>query len=202
MKEEGVAQLDLPRVVEGIRSGDAASAKDLYTSFRWLRSHFAAKLGWQEADDRYHDLIVATVTGIKSGALRDPARLAGYMRVTARNMIAGRFTACSKMRQLELDDRWLAIKDDRPSVEATTIRREAKDIATRILDAMPLRDRTVLMRFYVDEHRPEQICSEMSLSPTQFRLIKSRAKARFTSLMQRRIGPGWAISARPNRKMA
>ena len=34
---------------------------------------------------------------------------------------------------------------------------------------------------------PEQICSEMDLTETQFRLIKSRAKARYGELGQRRF---------------
>ena len=49
----------------------------------------------------------------------------------------------------------------------------------RILRRMPLRDREVLTRFYLHEQTQEQICAEMGLSETQFRLLKSRAKTRF-----------------------
>jgi hypothetical protein len=47
---------------------------------------------------------------------------------------------------------------------------------------MPARDREVLTRFYLQEQTVSQIAEEMSITETQFRLIKSRAKARFSEL--------------------
>ena len=117
-------------------------------------------------------------------------------------MIANRLGARSRLCQLELDEDWRGIKDERPSAEAALIRRQVKEIAARVLGAMPLRDRTVLLRFYVDEQRPERICSEMDLTATQFRLLKSRAKARFTSLMQCRMGPRRATNGHATHKTA
>jgi DNA-directed RNA polymerase specialized sigma24 family protein len=57
----------------------------------------------------------------------------------------------------------------------------------RILNSLPKRDREVLARFYLEEQRPERICREMGLSETQFRLVKSRAKARFGELGKSRF---------------
>jgi RNA polymerase sigma-70 factor, ECF subfamily len=45
-------------------------------------------------------------------------------------------------------------------------------------------EKEVLTRFYLWKQRPEQICSIMRLSETQFRLIKSCAKARFIALAE------------------
>jgi hypothetical protein len=45
----------------------------------------------------------------------------------------------------------------------------------------------VLIRFYLDEQTPDVICRDMGLTETQFRLIKSRAKARFGGLGKRRF---------------
>jgi RNA polymerase sigma-70 factor (ECF subfamily) len=49
------------------------------------------------------------------------------------------------------------------------------------------RDREILTRFYLDEQTQEQICGEMNLTETQFRLLKSRAKARFGELGRRKL---------------
>jgi hypothetical protein len=43
------------------------------------------------------------------------------------------------------------------------------------------------MRFYLQEQSPRQICRDLGLTPTQFRLTKSRAKARFTELGRARF---------------
>ncbi len=40
---------------------------------------------------------------------------------------------------------------------------------------------------YLREQKAEQICSELKLTQTQFRLIKSRAKARFGELGRARL---------------
>jgi RNA polymerase sigma-70 factor, ECF subfamily len=52
---------------------------------------------------------------------------------------------------------------------------------------MAPRCREILERFYLREQRREQICREMSLTETQFRLLKSRAKARLGDRGQRRL---------------
>jgi RNA polymerase sigma-70 factor (ECF subfamily) len=49
------------------------------------------------------------------------------------------------------------------------------------------RDREILTRFYLDEQTQEKICEDMSLTETQFRLLKSRAKARFGELGKRKL---------------
>jgi DNA-directed RNA polymerase specialized sigma subunit len=65
----------------------------------------------------------------------------------------------------------------------------------QVLRSMSARDREILTRFYLQEQTQEQICAEMNLTETQFRLLKSRAKARFGELGKRRLqkrGPGSA----------
>ena len=41
--------------------------------------------------------------------------------------------------------------------------------------------------FYLREQSQEQICEEMKLTETQFRLLKSRAKARFGELGKKKL---------------
>ena len=58
----------------------------------------------------------------------------------------------------------------------------------RLLQETPRRDREILTRFYLLGENRRQICSEMKLSYTQYRLLKSRAKARFAELGKRTLG--------------
>ena len=57
-------------------------------------------------------------------------------------------------------------------------------IVERILTELPERDRQALVRFYVHAEPAEVVCREAGLSETEFRRIKSRAKARFLALAQ------------------
>ena len=59
-----------------------------------------------------------------------------------------------------------------------------------VLYSISERDREILTRFYLREQSQEQICEDMNLTETQFRLLKSRAKARFGELGRRKVTKG------------
>ena len=63
----------------------------------------------------------------------------------------------------------------------------AAAMADAVLRSISVRDREILTRFYLMEETQEEICEEMNLSDTQFRLLKSRAKARFGELGRKRL---------------
>jgi DNA-directed RNA polymerase specialized sigma24 family protein len=79
------------------------------------------------------------------------------------------------------------LRDRQPDPERRAIERQNVDVALRILESLPRRDREILIRFYLQEQSPNQICRDMRLTATQFRLAKSRAKARFTELGRARF---------------
>jgi len=66
--------------------------------------------------------------------------------------------------------------------------KQREALATKILKSISQRGRDVLTRFYLMEQSQEQICMDMNLTDTQFRLLKSRAKARFAELGKRHLG--------------
>ena len=59
------------------------------------------------------------------------------------------------------------------------MRLQKREMAARILVAMPACQREVLSRFYLQHQAPVEIQCAMRLTATQFRLMKSRAKAYF-----------------------
>jgi len=61
-------------------------------------------------------------------------------------------------------------------------------IAKKVLQGISRRDREILTRFYLLEETQEQI-SGRNLSETQFRLLKSRAKASFRRFGAAQSGP-------------
>ncbi|MCZ2154239.1 MAG: sigma-70 family RNA polymerase sigma factor, partial [Bryobacterales bacterium] len=73
--------------------------------------------------------------------------------------------------------------------EALMMSRERRRIMREALSELNARDREVLVRFYIDEVPMETICKEMNLTFTQFRLLKSRAKARLSEAGQRLLRP-------------
>jgi DNA-directed RNA polymerase specialized sigma24 family protein len=81
----------------------------------------------------------------------------------------------------------MPISDSRPDPERSAIERQNAQLALRVLNGVSKRDREVLIRFYLKEQTAPEICRDMELTETQFRLIKSRAKARFGELGKSRL---------------
>jgi RNA polymerase sigma-70 factor, ECF subfamily len=179
-----------PELVRRLRDGETSAMEDLYRVFcAGIRFHLWRHVGPQDMTDRLHDVFLIVTESIRSGELREPERLMGYVRTVVRRQIAGHLHTRREQRQ-----KWRTLEagpvlpDRRPSPESGIIRRQYRELASRILSSMRERDREVLLRFYVREQSAADICREMELSETQFRLLKSRAKARPTQLCHGRLG--------------
>jgi len=188
---EQPALFDLPDwtiTVERIQAGDPAAMAELYSVFtRGIRYLLLRSLGIEDIDDRVHDCFVVVTEAIRSGELREPARLMGYIRTVVRRHIAASIgNAVARRRNVvEFEDALFDVSDRKNNPEQELLARQHAEIARRVFNGVSNRDREILRRFYLLEQSQERICSEMGLSYNQFRLLKSRAKARFGKLGQR-----------------
>jgi len=179
---------DWSQIVARIREGDAAAMEELYSIFaRGIRYFLLRNLGSEELDDRVHDCFVIVTEAIRKGELRDPARLMGYVRTVVKRQIASAIDAAVDQRRTHVDyeETMFTLTDFNNDPEQATISRQRSEIARKVMLSISRRDREILDRFYVQEQSQDQICQEMGLSSTQFRLLKSRAKTRFGNLGKR-----------------
>jgi len=189
---------DWSEIVARIRDGDPEAMEQLYAIFaKGIRYFLLRNLGADDLDDRVHDCFVIVTEAIRRGDLRDPARLMGYVRTVVKRQIAASIeTAVTKRRsQVEYEESLFKITDWKDDPEQSLLARQRAEIARKVLTGISTKDREILQRFYVDEQPQEQICSEMGLTYNQFRLLKSRAKARFGD-MGKRLAKGMGVSFR------
>ena len=186
---EAPCQPSWAELVDKIRQKDAKGLEDLYRVFsRGVRFYLCRQLGPQDLDDRVHDTFLIVAQAIQRGDLREPERLMGYVRTIVRRQVAAQIEENVHSRKHQIDLEWgLAVHDAASNPEQNAIQRETQEIALKVLKSISARDREILIRFYLEEQTPDQICSEMGLSETQFRLLKSRAKARFGELGRRKV---------------
>jgi RNA polymerase sigma factor (sigma-70 family) len=191
-------------MVERIQAGDPSGMADLYSIFTTgIRFYLCRQLGPQDLDDKVHDAFLTIAQSIRRGDLREPERLMGYVRTVVRRQVAGYIgTAVEARRTLVDPDHGAILRDRKPDPERRAIEDQNNALAMRVLNTLPRRDREVLVRFYLQEQSPSQICRDMRLTATQFRLTKSRAKARFTELGQARFAlrHGFSAPSRPRKK--
>jgi RNA polymerase sigma-70 factor (ECF subfamily) len=176
-------------LVGRIRDGGTDGMTELYQLFsRGIRFYLCRQLGPQEIDDKVHDTFVVVVQAIRRGELREPQRLMGFVRTVVRRQVAAHIDRAvhSRREQTEIDS-GTRVADPRGNPEEAAIFRQRNALIQQVLGELSPRDGEILNRFYLDEQSQDQICAEMSLSETQFRLLKSRAKARFGELGKKKL---------------
>ncbi len=155
---------------------------------RGIRYYLCRQLGPQDLDDRVHDCFLVVIHAIKKGDLREPERLMGFVRTIVRRQIAGFIEGMVETRRKQVDLEFgNIVPDEKLDPENSAIYKQRESLAASVLKTISGRDREILTRFYLQEQSQEQICKEMSLTDTQFRLLKSRAKAKFGELGRRKL---------------
>jgi len=178
-----------PDLVERLRNGEPSALEELYRIFaKGVRFFIYRQLGPQDLDDRVHDVFLTVTESILNGELREPERLMGYVHTVVKRSVAAYIDDAVQARRSHVDlESGLRLCAHEPTPEGRMIDQQSLDLARRVLGSLHRRDREVLTRFYLDGQSASEICAEMDLSDTQFRLIKSRAKARFAQLGKRRL---------------
>ena len=79
--------------------------------------------------------------------------------------------------------------------EETLAEREREQIMKQLLGSLTVKEQEILTRFYLNEQTKEQICREMSLTDSQFRLTKSRAKQRLSRMGHQHMNLSLSLGA-------
>jgi RNA polymerase sigma-70 factor (ECF subfamily) len=182
-------QVDWSVVVDQIRQGDPAGEEALYQNLvSGARLFLQRRLGTLDIDDKVHDLFLTIVDAIRRGEIREPERLMGFVRTVLYRQLNLAVSRIIRNREttagIEAADE---ISGSGPTPEQQTLDHEKIALMKQVLREMNDRDFEVLTRSYIREQPQERICVDMGLTPTQFQLLKSRAKARLSELMRHRL---------------
>jgi len=187
LEQQQASQAKTNDIVEMIRGGHPAGLEQLYAMARNFTFFIMRQLGSDDLQDKVHDIFVTAATAISAGKLRDSERLTPFLTTLTRFYTYGQIDRRVVRRKYVTPLEHANIPDRRTNLENSVYKKQKMLIVRDILNSMPKRDRDVLERFYVLEQTKEQICQEMNLTPTQFRLLKSKAKSTFAKMGQRRL---------------
>jgi RNA polymerase sigma factor (sigma-70 family) len=175
-------------VVDKIRSGDENGAEVLYAAVAdCARPQLFLSVDPQVVDDHLQEIAIIVLGAIRSGELRDPLCLMGFVRTVTRRQVAGHIRGAMfrRRRLTSVDPAHPPAAPSQESPEARVAAQERVSDLQDVLGRLCPRDREILVRFYFDEQDAQTICREMLLTATQFRLYKSRALAKCSDLSHR-----------------
>lgn len=181
----GESILVLPAGVPGAISGD------LYSIVRKaVFGYFALHFGSEEAQDLSHDTFILVFQALAKNQIRDLGSLSSFARTVAVRQrgraIGERMQDGAALRDYPVEGN-RAHESHRPDHRLLADERRAA--ASKLFLGLAERQREVLRRFYLLEQTKEEICASLGLTPTQFRLIKSRAKQRLAGQVHSALHP-------------
>lgn len=188
-------------VVENVRNGHPDGLDQLYKVFRILSASLRRQIGFQDFDDRVHDMFIVVAEAIREGKLREPGALPSYIYGVARLSLCSKIGVRTRRERLSGSLRhWVTTHNHNDSPEQALAERERTQIMREMLGTLSEKEREILTRFYLYEQPKEQICEELNLTDTQFRLSKSRAKQRLSKMgeehrLQSAVGSAFAAVA-------
>lgn len=174
-------------LVERIQAGDSIAEAELVEGYRLGLTYLLRKVTGDPAlsEDLLQETFQVALRRIRAGELREPDRLSGFLRQTAKNLA---IMEHRKSGRLEGVDPW---KPERGPVDpgesqlSQILRQEAAGLVRQVLREMrSVRDRQLLYRYYIAEHAKEEICRDLGLSSLNFNLVLFRARERFRKLVE------------------
>jgi RNA polymerase sigma-70 factor (ECF subfamily) len=186
---------DCVALVEGILAKDNRAVEGLFARYRrGLTFYFTRQFGPQDTEDLVTETLTMAWEAIRAGSVREPERLTGFVMTIARR---NGYRVMEERTHARRSEEWIDHESPNPSglhisagsQEDSLINAQHRAVMLRVLRTMSARDREVLNRFYLLEQTPERIQSEMAMTDTQFRLTKSRAKARFGEIGKQLLRP-------------
>lgn len=181
-------------LVQRIRTGDPRAEEELIVRFgegltfllrRWTRGH-------SDAEDLYQETFRLALEKIRRGEVRDPERLAGFLRSLARNLSIEHYRKAARRgaREEEIETAAEVTNPDTGQL-GQLLRKEKVSLVRRLLEELGSeRDRQVLFRFYIAEEDKENIRSDLGLTAPEFNLVLFRARRRYRDLYERHAQPG------------
>ena len=137
------------------------------------------------ADDLFQETFRIVLEKLRRGELREPGKLAGFVRGIARNL----WLAGNRKRRRRGEGEGLEttnpLPDPSPSSEQRLVQQQDRQRVRDLLGELKsARDREVLFRFYIAEEPRSAICTDLGLEEKQLAVVLFRARQRFRQLVE------------------
>jgi RNA polymerase sigma-70 factor (ECF subfamily) len=173
-------------LVERIRAGDPDAESELVARYGNGLSYLLRKITGDRSlsEDLLQETFRVALRRVRAGELREPEKLGGFLRQTAKNLARAEHRRGGRWQSME-DEGAPHPVDPEESQLARVIRSEEAGLVRRVLGELrSQRDRQLLYRFYIAEQEKEEICRDLGLSSLNFNLVLFRARERFRKLVE------------------
>jgi RNA polymerase sigma-70 factor (ECF subfamily) len=189
----GAAEDDLAGLVRRVQAGDPAAESELVARFSRGLLLMLRRLVQNPAlaDDLHQETLALVLGKIRRGEVREPERLAGFIRSTARNLFIADRRKEARYQTLDSGEEegrrpapGLADRGPAP-LERVLAEEEARQVRRLLAELRFDRDRQLLLRFYLSDDSKEVLCADLEIEPERFHQVLFRARERLRELWER-----------------
>ena len=142
------------------------------------------------ADDLHQETLALVLAKIRRGEVREPEKLAGFIRSTARNLFIADRRKEARYQALDGEEEGArpapALADRGPApLDRVVAAEEARQVQRLLSELRYDRDRQLLLRFYLADQSKEEICAELEIEPERFHKVLFHARERLRELWER-----------------
>ena len=136
------------------------------------------------AQELCQETLIILITRLRSQPLDEPDKLPAFSAQVARNLVIAERRK-ERRRKTDVDSEAIDELADQSQGQENDAQRESAAVAIRkVLDEMKsIRDRSLLVRYYLRDEDKKDICRELGMTEPSFNVVLFRARARFLELL-------------------
>lgn len=183
------AEQSFTELAHRIRAGDRQAEEDLTRRIDRGITQIAVRMtgNFATAQEICQETLIIILTRLRSQGLEDPEKLPAFVAQTARNLVSADRRK-QRRRKTDLDSEGIEEMPDHTGGQDKDAERESAAVAIRtVLQEMrSVRDRTLLVRYYLRDEGKKAICDDLGMNESTFNVVLFRARARFLELLSNR----------------
>lgn len=174
------------RIVSGEEGAEAELVEQCGGTLRFLCRRFTRTPA--DGEDLYQETLMLAIEKIRHGEVKEPERLAGFLRALAKNLATQRYRRHRYKVERPTDTPPDTADERGTDALGGLLRSERNRLTRRLLAELDVpRDRDVLLRYYFGEESSATICADLDLAPDHFYRVIHRARQRFRRLWEKRL---------------
>lgn len=185
---------DVASLVRRIQAGDPVAESELVARFSRGLLLMLRRLVQNPAlaDDLHQETFALVLGKVRKGEVREPEKLAGFIRSTARNLFIADRRKEARYRALDEGEEEAGLSpsatlaDRGPApIDRVLAEEEARQVQRLLSELRFDRDRQLLLRFYLSDDSKEEICADLEIEPERFNKVLFHARERLRELWER-----------------
>ena len=175
---------DARHLMQRLAVGDEAAMHELIKQHGEMLARLIGRLtGWHaDREDILQDVLISVWQ--QANSFTGTGSLEGWLKRVAVNRCRNHFRATNSIKRM-IERFTLTLRPNSFTQETQTVEADEHDLQLRnALKALPQRDRSVLVLFYIEEISGDEVASILNIKPETLHVRLHRARQRLKQLME------------------